>query len=92
MRAVLLAGVSALMIGLSGIAAGAQQGDSGKEVTGIVTQVDKENRQFVVDGQTYSLEQSGGANMMPQAGNKVKFSYADRGGQKIVTRIGQAGQ
>lgn len=91
MRAVLLAGISALMIGLSGVA-GAQQGDSGKEVTGIVSQVDKENRAFVVDGQTYTVEQAGGADMMPQAGNKIKFSYDERGGKKVVTRIGQATQ
>ena len=56
MRALLLAGVSALMLALPG-ATMAQQ-SSGKEVTGTVSQVDKENRQFVVDGQTYTMEQA----------------------------------
>jgi len=68
------------------------QQSGGKEITGTVSQVDKENRQFVVDGQTYTMEQAGGADMMPQAGNKVKFSFEDKGGKKVVTRIGQATQ
>lgn len=90
MRALLLAGVSALMLALPGVTVAQQS--SGKEVTGTVSQVDKENRQFIVDGQTYTVEQAGGADMMPQAGNKVRFSFEDKGGKKVVTRIGQATQ
>jgi hypothetical protein len=89
MRTLLLAGASALAISLSGMAV-AQQG--GKQVTGTVSQVDKQNMQFVVDGQTYEMEQGGGATMMPQPGNKVTFSYEDRGGKKVVTKIGQPQQ
>ena len=70
---------------------------SGKEVTGTVSQVDKQNRQIVVDGQTYQLSQGGGAGggaatMMPAAGDKISFFYKDEGGKKVITRIGQAQQ
>jgi hypothetical protein len=96
MRALLLAGVSALMITLSGVTM-AQQNSSGKEVTGTVTSVDKQAGQIVVDGQTYQLSQGGGAGggaatMMPAAGDKISFFYKDEGGKKVITRIGQAQQ
>jgi hypothetical protein len=97
MRALLLAGVSALMITLSGVTMAQQQNSSGKEVTGTVTTVDKQAGQIVVDGQTYQLSQGGGAGggaatMMPAAGDKISFFYKDEGGKKVITRIGQAQQ
>jgi hypothetical protein len=97
MRALLLAGVSALMITLSGVTMAQQQNSSGKEVTGTVTSVDKQGGQIVVDGQTYQLSQGGGAGggaatMMPAAGDKISFFYKDEGGKKVITRIGQAQQ
>src|SRR5947208_3617013 len=61
MRALLLAGVSALMITLSGVTVAQQQNSRGKEVTGTVTTVDKQAGKIVVDGQTYQHSQGGGA-------------------------------
>ncbi len=65
----------------------------GTEVTGIVTQADKQAGWIVVDGQTYTLSQEGGGEVtLPAAGQKITFSYQERGGQRVITRIGQAKQ
>jgi hypothetical protein len=79
--------------------AAAQQGQApagtsgGTEVTGIVTQADKQAGWIVVDGQTYTLSQEGGGEVtLPAAGQKITFSYQERGGQRVITRIGQAKQ
>jgi hypothetical protein len=66
---------------------------AGTEVTGIVTQADKQAGWIVVDGQTYTLSQEGGGEVtLPAAGQKITFSYQERGGQRVITRIGQAKQ
>jgi hypothetical protein len=49
---------------------------AGTEVTGIVTQADKQARWIVVDGQTYTFPETGGGDAgMPAAGEKVTLSY-----------------
>ena len=66
---------------------------SGTEVTGIVTQADKQARWIVVDGQTYTFAETGGGDVgMPAAGEKVTLSYQERDGQKVITKLGQAKQ
>ena len=62
------------------------------EVTGIVTQADKQAGWIVVDGQTYTLSQEGGGEVtLPAAGEKITFSYQERGGQRVITnRAGEA--
>ena len=77
----------------------AQQGQapagtsSGTEVTGIVTQADRQAGWIIVDGQTYVLSQKGGGDVgLPAVGEKVTLAYQERGGQKVITRLGQAKQ
>ncbi len=66
---------------------------AGTEVTGIVTQADKQAGWIVVDGQTYVLSQKGGGDVgMPAAGEKVTLAYQERDGQKVITKLGQAKQ
>jgi hypothetical protein len=66
---------------------------AGTEVTGIVTQADKQAGWIIVDGQTYVLSQKGGGDVgLPAAGEKVTLSYQERDGQKVVTKLGQAKQ
>jgi hypothetical protein len=79
--------------------AAAQQGQApagtsgGTEVTGIVTQADKQAGWIIVDGQTYVLSQKGGGDVgLPAAGEKVTLSYQERDGQKVITQLGQAKQ
>jgi hypothetical protein len=60
------------------------------EVTGIVARADREAGQIVINGETYILQ--GGEVTLPEAGSKVTLSYEERGGQKVITRIGQAKQ
>ena len=71
----------------------AAETSSGKEVTGIVTQADKQAGWIVVDGQTYVLSQKGGGDVgLPAVGEKVTLAYQERDGQKVITRLGQAKQ
>ena len=66
---------------------------SGTEVTGIVTQADKQAGWIIVDGQTYVRSQKGGGDVgMPATGEKVTLSYQERDGQKVITKLGQAKQ
>ena len=66
---------------------------AGTEVTGIVTQADKQARWIVVDGQTYTFPETGGADAgMPAAGEKITLSYKESGGKKVITKLGQAKQ
>jgi len=66
---------------------------AGTEVTGIVTQADKQAGWIIVDGQTYVLSQKGGGDVgMPAAGEKVTLAYQERDGQKVITKLGQAKQ
>ena len=71
----------------------AAETSSGTEVTGIVTQADKQARWIVVDGQTYSFPETGGADAgMPAAGEKITLSYKESGGKRVITKLGQAKQ
>jgi len=71
----------------------AAETSSGTEVTGIVTQADKQARWIVVDGQTYTFPETGGGDAgMPAAGEKVTLSYRESGGKKVITKVGQAKQ
>ena len=71
----------------------AAETSSGTEVTGIVTQADKQAGWIIVDGQTYVLSQKGGGDVgLPAAGEKITLSYQERDGQKVVTKLGQAKQ
>jgi hypothetical protein len=64
---------------------------SGTEVTGIVTQADRQAGWIIVDGQTYVLAPTGGGDVgLPGAGEKVTLSYQERDGQKVITQLGQA--
>ena len=66
---------------------------AGTEVTGIVTQADKQAGWIVVDGQTYVLSQKGGGDVgLPAVGEKVTLAYQERDGQKVITKLGQAKQ
>ena len=66
---------------------------AGTEVTGIVTQADKQARWFVVDGQTYTFPETGGGDVgMPAAGEKVTLSYRESDGKRVITKLGQAKQ
>ena len=60
------------------------------EVTGFVARADREAGQIVINGETYILQ--GGEVTLPEAGSKVTLSYQERGGQKVITRIGQPKQ
>jgi Cu/Ag efflux protein CusF len=64
----------------------------GTMVTGTVTRADSESGKIVIDGETYTMDKQGGTSMMPNEGDKVSLTYEDRGGSKVVTRIGQATQ
>src|SRR4051794_32036891 len=89
-----LAGAPALL-GSVAWAGDARAADAaaGTEVTGIVTQADKQAGWIVVDGQTYTLSQKGGGDVgLPAVGSKVALAYQERDGQKVITKLGQAKQ
>ncbi|MCE3245557.1 MAG: hypothetical protein K0S72_1685 [Arthrobacter sp.] len=93
MRKPFLAG--ALALGLAAMATGplpAMAADEGQMVTGTVTSVDEETGKVVINGETYMMDKQAGTVMLPDAGDKVSLTYRDQGGQKVVTRIGQATQ
>ena len=70
--------------------AGAATAASGTEVTGIVTSVDEQTGEIVIDGQTYVMpEEGGGAALLPAEGDEVTLFYREEGGRKVITRIGQ---
>jgi hypothetical protein len=66
------------------------QTSSGTEVTGIVTRADEQAGKIVINGDTYILQ--GAEASLPRAGSTVTLSYEERGGQKVITKIGQAKQ
>jgi hypothetical protein len=66
---------------------------SGTEVTGIVTQADKQARWIVINGETYTFPETGGGDAgMPAAGEKVTLSYKESGGKRVITKLGQPKQ
>jgi hypothetical protein len=60
------------------------------EVTGIVTRADEQAGKIVINGETYILQ--GAEVSLPRAGSTVTLSYEERGGQKVITKIGQPKQ
>jgi hypothetical protein len=70
----------------------ARAADEGTMVIGTVISVDRENGKITVGSETYTMDKQSGTSMMPAAGDKVALTYKDSGGQKIVTKIGQATQ
>ena len=71
----------------------AAETSSGTEVTGIVTQADKQARWIVINGETYTFPETGGGDVpTPAIGNKVTLSYKESGGKKVITKIGQPQQ
>jgi hypothetical protein len=65
---------------------------SGTEVTGVVTAVDEQAHELVIDGQTYVMPEQSGTAMLPAEGDEVTLFYREEGGQKVITRIGQPRQ
>jgi hypothetical protein len=92
MRKLFLGYGFALAIAVMGPTSPALAAGEGMSVTGTVTEADSESGKFKLNGETYSMAKQGGTSMMPQSGDKVTLTYEDRGGDKVVTRIGQATQ
>jgi len=89
--AVALALTPALAAHAQNATTGAATAD-GTKVTGVVKEVDKNGGRLVVNDETYMLPPSGGTFVVPDKGDEITFFYEDRGGQKVVTRIGQKQQ
>ncbi len=65
---------------------------SGTEVTGLVTAVDEQAHELVIDGQTYVMPEQSGTAMLPAEGDEVTLFYREEGGRRVITRIGQPRQ
>jgi hypothetical protein len=94
MRKLMLIG-AALAAGAFGLnQALAQQQQAAEEdmkVTGMVTEADQETKEITIDDQKFVMpEEGGGASLFPQVGAEVTVFYREEGGQKVITRIGQA--
>jgi hypothetical protein len=88
MRKLFLAGICGIMLTPAGIALAASEANM---VTGMVQKVDQRSGRVVIDGQTFIMNESGPLALVPQVGHKVALFFDDRNGQKVITRIGQAG-
>ncbi len=62
---------------------------SGTEVTGVVTSVDEQAHEIVIDGQTYVMPEQSGTALLPAEGDEVTLFYREEGGRRVITRIGQ---
>jgi Cu/Ag efflux protein CusF len=89
MRKLLLAVICGLMLTLAGMALAASEANM---VTGTVQKVDHRSGRVVIDGQTFVMKESGPLALVPQVGHKVTLFFDERNGQKVITRIGQAGR
>jgi hypothetical protein len=70
-----------------------QQGGAEEDmkVTGMVTEADQESKEITIEDQKFVMpEEGGGASMFPQVGAEITVFYREEGGQKVITRIGQA--
>jgi hypothetical protein len=76
------------MLTLAGLALAASQADM---VTGMVQKVDQRHGRVVIDGQTFIMKGSGPLTVVPQVGHKVALFFDERNGEKVITRLGQAG-
>lgn len=96
MRKLMLIG-AALAFGAFGLnqALAQQQGGQAAEedmkVTGMVTEADQQTKEITIEDQKFVMpEEGGGASLFPQVGAEVTVFYREEGGQKVITRIGQA--
>jgi hypothetical protein len=60
-----------------------------KSVSGNVRSADSESGKIVINDQTFIMPRQTGTDMMPQPGDPVTLYYEERGGEMVVTRIGQ---
>jgi Cu/Ag efflux protein CusF len=89
---------AALVAGALGLnQAWAQQQDAGQaaeedmQATGMVTEADEQTKEITIEDEKFVMpEESGGASMFPQVGAEITVFYREEGGQKVITRIGQA--
>jgi hypothetical protein len=88
MRKLFLAGICGVMLALAGIALAASEANM---VTGVVQKVDQQSGRVVIDGQTFVMKKSGPLALVPQVGHKVALFFDERNGEKVITRLGQAG-
>jgi hypothetical protein len=90
MRKLLLAGICGLMLTPAGMALAASEANM---VTGMVQKVDQRHGRVVIDGQTFIMNESGPLALVPQVGHRgVALFFDERNGEKVITRIGQAGR
>jgi hypothetical protein len=97
MRKLMLIG-AALAVGAFGLNQTlAQQQGTGQaaeedmKVTGMVTEADQETKEITIEDQKFVMpEEGGGASLFPQVGAELTVFYREEGGQKVITRIGQA--
>jgi hypothetical protein len=89
MRKLLLAGMCNLMLTPAGMALAASEANM---VTGMVQKVDQRHGRVVIDGQTFIMNESGPLALVPQVGHRVALFFDGRNGEKVITRIGQAGR
>lgn len=67
----------------------AAQGDM--KITGMVTEADEQTKEITIEDEKFVMpETAGGASVFPQVGAEVTAFYREEGGQKVITRIGQA--
>jgi hypothetical protein len=70
---------------------GGQAAEEDMKVTGMVTEADQETKEITIEDEKFVMpEEGGGASMFPQVGAEVTVYYREEGGQKVITRIGQA--
>ena len=68
-----------------------QAAEEDMKVTGMVTEADEQTKEITIEDQKFVMpEEGGGASMFPQVGAEVTVFYRQEGGQKVITRIGQA--
>jgi hypothetical protein len=98
MRKLMLIG-AALAVGAFGLnealAQHKQQGGAEEDmkVTGMVTEADQQTKEITIDDQKFVMpDEGGGAALFPQVGAEITLFYREEGGQKVITRIGQAEQ
>jgi hypothetical protein len=88
MRKLLLASICGVMLTLAGMALAASEANM---VTGVVQKVDQRSGRVVIDGQSFIVKDSGPLALVPQVGHRVTLFYEERNGEKVITRLGQAG-
>ena len=70
---------------------GGQAAEEDMKVTGMVTEADQQTKEITIEDQKFVMpEEGGGASLFPQVGAEVTVFYREEGGQKVITRIGQA--